>query len=203
MDTKDIKSIPIFKDRQQDPSLKPRNKTYWFRKKTDGSIFCVDGEKQAWNIVEFQEFNRMFDYLGWSDGTAYRRTFEEVKKEISEKWAKKNELEAQLQELDRERSELRIRATNPRTDPDDKVIIEARIEEIGREKLEIQKQAIAITQEISKLKEGISKIAMEKELEAALNNPDKSPPRDFRHMGEGGNALMEDTLKSMIDKLPQ
>jgi len=198
----ELKPIPILKGKRK-KSEAAQKRIYWFRRKYDAMVFSVDGEKAAWNIVEFQEFDRAFDYLGWSDGKVYKKTFSEVEENVSAKWQEKKQLEARLKEMDEERAQLRTESAKPSTDQDDRVRMTERVEDIGQEKLKAQEQANQLAREINDLRRDVSKTALQNELEAALSNPDKSPPRDFRKMNGKGDGVMDNDISGMIDKMPE
>lgn len=48
-------------------------KTYWFKRLKDGENIPIEGEQQASRLFQSKEFDRIFEYLGWSDGKEYQK----------------------------------------------------------------------------------------------------------------------------------
>ena len=132
----------------------------WFFKTKSGEIFGVDDENKAWNYYGGNNIKQRLPYIGWSDGKTHLKYIKQAKDKIMEDEIEYNQMLAELEEEIKATRDLKQR----------KVLKE--------EKRIIVKQIIALYDK----EKNLIKKGQEKEIEAAQNNPDKTPPRnmDFR-----------------------
>ena len=161
-------------------------KKIWFFRTRSGEIFAIDDENKAWNYYrpftdkEGRIVNKQrLPYIGWSDGKINAKYIKEAKSNIIEDEMEYNQM---IEEL-----ELEIKATRDLQE---------------RKNLKKEKQVLA--QKIIALydqQKNIIKEGLQKEIEAAQNNLDKTPPRDMSYLSYNTKQPLSEIQRAMMGNL--
>ena len=163
-----------------------KQKRIWFFKMRNGDIFAVDDENKAWNYYRpfvdkdgrIPNRERLI-YIGWSNGKINAQYIKKAKEDILEDELEYNQILSNLDEGIKVSRELNER------------------KQLRKEKRAvIHKILLLYNRQKRLIKEGL-----QKEIEVAQNNPDRTPPRDMTFLSYNTKQPLNETQRAMMGNI--
>ena len=152
----------------------------------NGDIFAVDDENKAWNYYRpfvdkdgrIPNRERLI-YIGWSNGKINAQYIKKAKEDILEDELEYNQILSNLDEGIKVSRELNER------------------KQLRKEKRAvIHKILLLYNRQKRLIKEGL-----QKEIEVAQNNPDRTPPRDMTFLSYNTKQPLNETQRAMMGNI--